>query len=256
MFIAHWVDNAFGGAALEGGDKGTFINVFQVQQTGNPFLTGRCPEEGEGEEVAPLPGKQCNTRPLTELGQYLITKLIDAHMLIEADHLAEQTRRDVFAIAEARHYPLVSSHNGTGGAWTPSQLARLHGIGGYVSTNTPDTAGELGTRISRLGDVGFTGVGLGTDTGGFAALPAPDPNAASDPLRYPFRSYDGKVRLGKQRTGTRIYDINKDGVAHYGLNADLLANVARGARGAKAMGLLFHSAEAYLRTWEAAAGSG
>src|SRR3954470_12456005 len=30
MFITHWIDNAFGGAALEGGDKGTFINAFQV----------------------------------------------------------------------------------------------------------------------------------------------------------------------------------------------------------------------------------
>ena len=40
-------------------------------------------------------------------------------MLIEADHLSEKARAQVLAMAEARRYPLVSSHNGTGGAWTP-----------------------------------------------------------------------------------------------------------------------------------------
>ncbi|HLM32384.1 MAG TPA: Coagulation factor 5/8 type domain-containing protein, partial [Solirubrobacterales bacterium] len=42
MFVAHWVDNAFSGAALEGGDKGTFINVFERYQTGHWFRSGPC----------------------------------------------------------------------------------------------------------------------------------------------------------------------------------------------------------------------
>src|SRR3954471_21257544 len=40
MFVAHWTDNALAGAALEGGDKGTFIATLQVSQTGRPFSTG------------------------------------------------------------------------------------------------------------------------------------------------------------------------------------------------------------------------
>ncbi|HEU4979094.1 MAG TPA: Coagulation factor 5/8 type domain-containing protein [Solirubrobacteraceae bacterium] len=251
MFVTHWVDNAFGGAALEGGSEGTFIGAMQVEQTGMPFATGPCPEPGEGVATTPLLGPQCNTQGLTDLGHYLIERLMDAHMLIEADHLSEQTRLDVLALAEARHYPLISSHNGTGGAWTPSQLRRLHALGGFV-TATPEDAAPLAQKIDSLQAYGFAGVGLGTDTGGFNALPGPDPNASKDPLPYPFRSYDGRVLFSRQQTGTRTFDVNTDGVAHYGLFPDLLANVQRAPGGGQAMSLLFHSAEAYLDTWQLA----
>ena len=249
MFITHWVDNAFGGAALEGGAKGTLIGALQVEQTSNPFMTGACPEPGQGEEVAPAPGKQCNTRGLTDLGRYLVTKLIDGHMLIEADHLSERTRLDVLALAEARHYPLVSSHTNTGGLWTPSDLRRLHALGGYAAA-TLAPAAELAAKVDALGRYGFTGVGLGSDTGGFNSLPGPDPSAK--PLRYPFRSYDGAVRFARERTGTRVFDLNRDGMAHYGLLPDLLAEVRRSPGGARALRLLFRSTAAYLQTWERA----
>jgi microsomal dipeptidase-like Zn-dependent dipeptidase len=242
MFIAHWIDNAFGGAALEGGDKGTFINAFQVSSTGNPFMTGACPEEGEGEDG------QCNTRPLTELGAYLVGKLIDAHIMIEGDHLAEQTRRDVLDRAEARKYPLLSSHNGTGGPWVPSQLARLQRDGGYVGA-TLDSAAKFATKVNAYGRAGFTGVGIGSDTGGFNELPAPDKDAK---LAYPFKSFDGRVTFTQQKTGTRAFDLNADGMAHYGLLPDFLANVQRRPGGKAALRRLFRSAEAYLRTWERA----
>jgi hypothetical protein len=57
------------------------------------------------------------------------------------------------------------------------------------------------------------------------------------------------VTFRRQRTGTRTYDLNADGVAHYGLFADLLADVQRRQRGRQALGTLFRSAEAYLQMW-------
>ena len=42
MFVAHWVDNAFAGAALEPGAEGQFISAMQVQETGQPFATEPC----------------------------------------------------------------------------------------------------------------------------------------------------------------------------------------------------------------------
>jgi hypothetical protein len=93
---------------------------------------------------------------------------------------------------------------------------------------------------------------MGTDTGGFATLPQPDPHAASDPLHYPFRSYDGNVLFECQLAGPRKFDLNKDGVADYGLFADLLAYMRQQPGGEEASELLFRSAEGYLRTWEAA----
>ncbi|HEX6458824.1 MAG TPA: hypothetical protein VF032_07900 [Thermoleophilaceae bacterium] len=277
MFVAHWIDNAFAGSALEGGTKGLFINIFNRFQTGRYFKTSRCPARGQGETVGtlskvelqvlaqffpaakkiasqPFPkypkGKQCNARGLTPLGRYLIHRLMAAHMLIEVDHLSERARDAVLSIAARKHYPLVSSHNGTGGEWTAAELRKLEKLGGYASV-TPDIAPRLATKITRMARFGFFGVGLGTDTGGFASLPGPRADAAQHPLSYPFKSYDGRVTFQREHTGTRTFDLNTDGVAHYGLMADLVADMQQ-TGGRRALPTLFRSAEAYLRTWQRA----
>jgi microsomal dipeptidase-like Zn-dependent dipeptidase len=263
MFVAHWVDNALAGAALEGGDKGQFIAALNLSQTGRPFSTGACPHPEQGEEVqpaAPLPGvepvsgaapvttpvsggRQCNTRGLTDLGDYAVRRMMDNHMLIEVDHLSEWAREQVLAIAEERGYPLISSHTGTGGLWTEGELTRLFALGGFATATIDDAAKMPGKVLAFKSQ----SVGLGSDTGGFNALPAPDP--AAKPLPYPFRSFTGRVRFTRQRTGTRTFDLNADGMAHYGLLPDLLADVRRRKRGKAALGVLFGSVDAYLRTW-------
>ncbi len=285
MFVAHWVDNGFAGAALEGGAKGTFINVFNRYQTGHWFRTAACPDPDQGEEMTSLspfelgvlssyfpatsaladegmpsypPGRQCNAKGLTKLGRYLIRRLIDAHMLIEVDHLSERARDRVLSIAEKHDYPLVSSHNGTGGSWTAEELRRLYAIGGLASA-TPRPAPELAARIRGLARYRsrghYFGVGLGTDTGGFSTLPGPPADADTNPLAYPFRSHDGKVSFDRQRTGERAFDYDAAGVAHYGLFADLLADMERGPGGRAAMRSLFRSAEAYLEMWSLTRGA-
>ena len=60
------------------------------------------------------------------------------------------------------------------------------------------------------------------------------------------------LHSARERTGTRTFDLNRDGVAQYGLMADLLADMQRGPGGARAMSLLFRSAEGYLETWQRA----
>ena len=232
LFLTHWVDNALAGAALEGGDKGTFIGAMQLSSTGRPFTTGPCPE--------PEQGDSCNDHGLTDLGAYAVNRLMDNHMLIEADHLSERAREQVLAIAEQRRYPLVSSHTGTGGVWTPDDLRRLFALGGFA-TATLDDAPKLAAKILAFGRP----VGLGTDTGGFNALPGP----GQPHLDYPFRSFDRRVVFSRERTGDRTFDLNTDGVAHYGLIADLLADMQRQPNGRRAMAALFGSAAAYLRTW-------
>jgi hypothetical protein len=281
VFPVHWVDNAFGGAAVEGGDKGTFINAMEAYQTGHFFRTGPCPEPGQGEEMGPFslpeleqlasiypalrplnalglpvypPGKQCNVKGLTDLGEYLIRRLIDAHMLIEVDHMSERARLRVLEIAEAEQYPLVSSHTDTGGLWTPSDLTRLFALGGMASARpaqSPDLAERILELQSHQSTRFYCGVGLGTDTGGFSSLPGPRGDAGDSPLTYPFSSYRGDVEFSRQRSGERVYDLNRDGVAHYGLYADLLADM-RQQTGDRAFLPLFHSAEAYLRMWQRA----
>jgi microsomal dipeptidase-like Zn-dependent dipeptidase len=283
MFVAHWINNAFAGAALEGGVKGIFINILNRLQTGSYFQTGPCPGAGQGVTVTTLPqsvlegltkyfpaaksiatepvptypsGLQCNSRGLTPLGRYLIRRMIVEHMLIEVDHLSEVARDQVLTIAAKAHYPLISSHNGTGGEWTPDELRRLYALGGFAAV-TPDVAPALAAKIEAMAAYdkprnGFVGIGLGTDTNGFSSLPGPRTGASTNPLHYPFKSYDGSVTFTRERTGTRTFDLNTDGVAHYGLIADLIGDMEQTPAGRRALALLFNSAEAYLETWQRA----
>jgi hypothetical protein len=281
IFPMHWTDNAFGGSALEGGAKGIFINLLEAFQTGHYFRTGPCPEPGQGEEMGslspvelsilssffpaaaplaqmPFPeypaGRQCNSNGLTPLGKYLIKRLIANHMMIDVDHMSEWAREAVLRIAKRRAYPLVSSHTGTGGLWTDGQLRLLYRLGG-IATATLDDAPQLTAKIERFkadrAKGRYFGVGLGTDTGGFSSLPGRRADAAQTPLAYPFRSFLGRVSFQRQRTGSRTFDLNTDGVAHYGLVADLIADMQQHG-GGPALRSLFRSAEAYLRTWELA----
>ena len=247
LFIAHWVDNAFAGAALEGGATGTFISGLQLEQTGLPFATSPCPEVGQG--------TMCNSKGLTALGSYLIERMMDYHMLIEMDHLSERARLQVLTLAEARHYPVISSHTNTGGIWTTSDLRRLYALGGFA-TARPDDAAALAQDILGFRRYERPGrplaVGLGTDTGGFNASPAPDPNAVKEPLRYPFKAYGSNVVFSCEDTGTHQFNLNTQGVAQYGQYPDLLAYMRAQPGGVEASQILFHSAEAYLETWQLA----
>jgi microsomal dipeptidase-like Zn-dependent dipeptidase len=256
LFPVHWVNNAFGGAALESGIEGKAIGALNVAQTGLPFATHACDTPGEVEQE-PSNGQpaQCNSLGLTDLGRYLIERMMAKHMMIEADHMSERMRDSVIALAQAHDYPLVSSHNGTGGAWSAAQLTALYRLGGMVSV-TPDTAPNLARKILGLrayaSPRAVFGVGLGTDTGGLGSLPGPRPDARANPLRYPFRSYDGHVEFMRERTGDYTYDLNVEGVAHYGLLPDLIADIQQGHGDARALPPLFRSAEAYLETWQRA----
>ena len=273
LFVAHWFDNAFAGAALEGGLKGLFINAMNRLETGHYLRVSRCPGRGQGEQAAappravidlvapffrgvsrlarlPVPsyprGRRCNARGLSALGVHLVRRMMKLHMIIEADHMSERARDRLLRIAAARHYPVVSGHNGTGGKWTKRELRRLYSVGGIAAT-TLGTAPELIRGIDRLARFGHAlGVPLGSDTGGFASLPGP----SGAPLPYPFRAFRGDVVFRRQRTGRRAFDLSTDGVAHYGLVADLIADVQRRPGGRRALRTLFHSAEAYLETWE------
>ncbi len=278
LFVAHWFDNAFAGAALEGGLKGLFINAMNRLETGHYLRVSRCPHAGQGEEPAapskavidlvapvfrgvsklaglPVPsypqGRRCNARGLSPLGVHLVRRMMKLHMIIEADHMSERARDRLLRIAAARRYPVVSGHNGTGGAWTNGELRKLYSVGGIAAT-TLSAAPDLIRSIRRFAGFGHGrrdfGVPLGSDVGGFASLPGPSSGAT--PLRYPFEAFRGDVTFRRQRTGSRTFDLNTDGVAHYGLLADLIADVQRRPGGRRALSSLFHSAEAYLDMWQ------
>jgi len=83
------------------------------------------------------------------------------------------------------------------------------------------------------------------------SAPGPEPGYVSVPLVR--RSGD----VDKQRSGTRVYDINRDGVAHYGLYPDWIEDTRKvaGRDGPTLMREMGRGAEAYLRLWARAQAS-
>ena len=97
----------------------------------------------------------------------------------------------------------------------------------------------------------YQGVGWGADMNGFGAQGGP--RGGANPVTYPFKSWDGKVTIGQQHSGQRVYDINKDGVAHYGLYPDWVEDL-RHLAGQQIIDDLGRGSEAYLQMWERADG--
>src|SRR5207244_3408075 len=90
----------------------------------------------------------------------------------------------------------------------------------------------------------------GSDMTGLADQSAP---TAAHPIAYPFRAYQGNVTFGREVWGQRVFDLNKDGLANYGMYADWL-NELQVLGGVAMLNDMFNGAEAYLETWERAFG--
>ena len=240
---------AFAGAALEGGTKGTFINVFNALQNGRYFRSGPCPHPSQGEEIdtlSPLemqilsqffpatqglepmpdypPGRQCNRKGLTKLGAYLVRRLMANHMLIEVDHMSELARERVLQIAGRARLP-----------------ARLEPHRHRRKLDRRRAPQPLPARRLRLGDARRR-ARAGREDPRLPRLPRPRsllrrrarhrhrrlllaarPRGRRRTDRISVHAATAAAsRFRRQRTGERTFDLNEDGVAHYGLFADLL----------------------------------
>jgi hypothetical protein len=71
-------------------------------------------------------------------------------------------------------------------------------------------------------------------------------------VTYPFTTLGG-VKVYRQVSGQRVYDINKDGVAHYGLYPDWIEDL-RHLAGDAIVKDMSRGPEAYLEMWERADG--
>ncbi|CRK53569.1 Peptidase [Rhodococcus sp. RD6.2] len=273
FFPVHKFDNAFGGTKMDSNLTGLLVNAGNFMQTGTFWNVQPCPGADHdstqpsvpaGGDVnqflahltgpfiggAPLPlypaGPHCNARGLTDLGEYLINRMIDHGFLIEVDHLSEATADEVMAIIEKRGYSGVISSHG----WDSEKTtARVYAAGGFATPYASEPATFLRSwREARAmsrpsGDFGF---GFGSDMNGIAGQGAA-PGAGT--IQYPFTSHDGRVTFDQERWGERTFDFNTDGTATYGAYADWLEAV-RVLGGPDVMADVFRGAEIYLRMWE------
>ena len=62
------------------------------------------------------------------------------------------------------------------------------------------------------------------------------------------------MTVDQQRSGQRVYDINMDGVAHYGLYPDWIEDLRKHRRARTIVDDMARGPEAYLQMWERADG--
>jgi hypothetical protein len=283
FYPVHKFDNAFGGTKMDGGALGLVINGGNHLETGHFWDVKTCDGPAHdsqqltpGDIGAPIntitmgingtpmaglmpggtapvypPAPHCNQQGLTDLGAYLLERMMDKHYLIEIDHMDVKTGNQALSLMEQRHYSgVVSPHN-----WSsPEQFPRIYKAGGFITPiahSSPEAFVAEWKNVKKVRDKRFRfGFGYGSDMNGLAAQSAP---TAMHPVGYPFRSADGRVSFQRERWGQRLFDINKDGVANYGMYADWLEEL-RILGGPPMVNDMMGGAEAYLETWERAYG--
>jgi hypothetical protein len=138
----------------------------------------------------------------------------------------------------------------------PHMRSRVYGLGGFIEpiTTSPESFIEEWRQLRAVADPRYRfGIGFGADANGFHSQPPARGADKPNPVAYPFKSLDGRVTFDRQVSGQRIYDVNVDGVAHYGLYPDWMEQL-RLLAGQPIADDLTSGAEAYLQTWERAVG--
>ncbi len=279
LYPTHKFDNRIAGSRVEDGT----MNAGQYNSTGYLFSTKECDQHTQGPTMSqgfPLVGQipligsiinaitdapdyqanieHCNQVGLTELGGYLVNRMIDLKMLIELDHTSEKSADDIMNIVEARNYSgVVSSHSWMtkskdGGVHNNTK--RLIHAGGFVAPYNRN-AYRLTDRIGEYLDVieqteFLAGVGIGTDMTGMANQAPPRDDVKTAPLNYPFTSEFG-LTFDVQKSGLKEFNYNDVGMAHYGMVADHLQEI-RERSGDRIYQAAMNSAEAYIQMWERA----
>jgi microsomal dipeptidase-like Zn-dependent dipeptidase len=272
-------DNALVGVAGDSGSTGVVTTVGNRGETGNFFDYDDCKDEHADRipatqtpehntdrlfeiyaQYAPgglLPvygeGPQCNKRGLTDLGEFAIREMMKRQMLVDPDHMSVLGRRQSLALTESQDYSgVVSSHSWS----TDDAYPRIFEAGGF---NAPYAGGSESfvkqwKKLKEFRDSRYRfGVGYGADMNGFGGQGPPRGDDQPNKVQYPFKSWDGGTTFEKQKWGERVWDINTDGVAHYGLYADWVEDLRKLA-GDEIVQDLAMGVEAYLQTWERATG--
>ena len=176
-------------------------------------------------------------------------------MVFDPDHMSVSARKASLDLLESIDYPgVISSHSWS----TPDAYPRIYRLGGTVMPYAGDSTGFVDKWRQHLTWADpryYFGFGYGADINGLGAQGDPRGADVPNPVTYPFKALGG-VTVNKQRSGERVYDINVDGVAHYGLYPDWMEDLRKvaGSDGDAISADMARGAEAYLQMWERAVG--
>ncbi len=281
MELVNKFDNALSGVAGDAGTIGPLVNAANFLETGSFWDMRKCEgDPGVADNAQPtlptitpeqdalfgavaslalpikLPlyasGPHCNARGLTTLGDHTIAGLAKRNMLFDPDHMSVVARKASLDLTEKLNYPgVLSSHSWS----TPDAYPRIYKAGGIITPYAGDSAGFVAKWKKHLAWADprfYFGIGYGADINGLGAQGDPRGADAPNKVTYPFKGLGG-VTIDKQVSGQRVYDINVDGVSHYGLYPDWIEDLRK--QGGEAIADdMARGAEAYLDMWERAHG--
>ena len=287
MELVNKFDNALSGVAGDEGTTGVAVNTANFLETGSFWDMRTCPstyrpDVHDKEQLAAPAGEpfsqrdglfgaiqdqfgvtppalplyanapHCNARGLTGLGEHTIRGMVDRNMIFDPDHMSVTARKASLDLLERLDYSgVVSSHSWS----TPDAYPRIYRLGGVATPYAGDSTGFVDKwqrHLDWADDRYYFGFGYGADINGLGAQGDPRGADVPNPVTYPFRGLGG-VRVHQQRSGERVYDINVDGVAHYGLYPDWIEDL-RQIAGRDIVEDMARGPEAYLQMWERALG--
>jgi hypothetical protein len=292
MELVNKFDNALAGVTGDEGTTGYLVNAANTLETGSPWRMETCDpntyptNDGEvhdkdQDNSAPIPSQDalfgavlkvlptniynlvpqlplypakhhCNKLGLSDLGVATIKGMVARNMIFDPDHMSVKARKQSLDLIDQLGYSgVVSSHSWS----TPDAYPRIYGEKGFITPYAGDSTGfvEKWQRHLTWADPStYWGFGFGADINGLGAQGNPRPDAAGNPVTYPFTGLGG-VQIDKQVSGEHVYDINKDGVAHYGLYPDWIEDLRKLA-GDDIVEDMARGPEAYLQMWERAYG--
>ncbi|HET7684331.1 MAG TPA: hypothetical protein VFK34_11760 [Marmoricola sp.] len=289
MELVNKFDNALAGVAGDEGSTGYLVNSANTLETGSPWRMKTCVpndypadngiHDKDQDNSAPIPDQDalfgavlqaipglmlpavplygpkhhCNAFGLTDLGEYTIRGMVKRHMIFDPDHMSLKARKSSLDLIDELGYSgVVSSHSWS----TPDAYPRIYDEKGFITPYAGDSTGfvEKWKRLQTWANPKtYWGIGFGADINGLGAQGDPRADAATnDPVTYPFTGLGG-VKVYRQHSGQRVYDINRDGVAHYGLYPDWIEDL-RHLAGDGIVKDLARGPEAYLQMWERAYG--
>lgn len=214
-----------------------------------------------------IPGGHVNKKGLTDLGKFAVLEMMKLGMIIDIDHMSDESQNDTLNIAERfnNDYPVNIGHNGLQDSRASERIAsldnvtrieKLGGVFGVGTTDSEERHTDAQTFISSftkvwtaMGGNSYGAVAIGTDVNGMERLPRVSP--ALDPVKFYSANYFPEdPGFPKCKTGNKQWDYTFEGVAHYGLMADFIRDVRK--RSPETYERLMNSAEHFARMWEKA----
>jgi microsomal dipeptidase-like Zn-dependent dipeptidase len=233
-------------------------------------------------------GGQQNQLGLTPLGEVAIKEMMRLGMIIDVDHMSDNSVTAALSLANRFQYPVVSGHNGMRDGFFESadhkvsenqrsneQLTNIRTLGGVFGLGIAESTAAQYLANFRIAmnanKMNGGGIMMGSDINGFVTMPKPrhGDRRGAEKSRYTgsiFNNWGTQVRyaaagaatystatgyrLRKYHFGNKDWDYNTDGVAHIGLYPDYFQDLKNLGMTQTERQVFFSAADYFVNMWD------